>query len=177
MSWACSAHAHRHGAFEHVFSGYALPERVALTVLGHGQIGSLARPLHKGCSCCSSRNSHLHRGRALQQASVHLVIRDGQGHIVLHLKLWCGSMGYQHAFTLGWGSLAMTSMRVVMEAFPVSGVYTGKIADHRGCIAFPSALAMACIDEQHSKTCLARLASGADSTSGDVRGTQRCFPT
>ena len=50
----------------------------------------------------------------------------------------------QHTVTLAWGSLAMTSMRVVMKAFPVSGVYTGKTDDHRGCSAFPSTLAMLC---------------------------------
>ena len=45
----------------------------------------------------------------------------------------------------------MTSMRVVMEAFPVNGVYTGKIADHRGCRAFPSVFAMLCITAEAVK--------------------------
>lgn len=53
--------------------------------------------------------------------------------------------GCQGPITLDWGSLTMTSMRVVMEGFSVNGVYTGRIADHRGCRAFPSVFAMLCI--------------------------------
>ena len=35
-----------------------------------------------------------------------------------------------------------------MEGLPVSGVCTGKIADHVGCSDFPSAFAMVCKQKQ-----------------------------